>query len=151
MFRIIIRVLGTSITTLAVMMGVCVAQDTSTVIIGGTGPTPHLQTVIDGVTDALSSHGVKVKVNSSDSKSRSIILDEMKTSGNTNLLYLTVNQVKGQRGKLLAECFVNGSKVWAEDVRGSFMAVSAEGEVRGMLEAINKKIEMHIGSPGLPK
>ena len=151
MIRTTIRVLGTSIATLAVMMGVCVAQDTSTVIIGGTGPTPHLQTVIDGVTDALSSHGVKVKVNSSDSKSRSIILDEMKTSGNTNLLYLTVNQVKGQRGKISAESFVDGKKVWEEETRGSFMAVSAEGEVQGMLKSIIEKIEKHIGKEGLPK
>ena len=151
MFRIIIRVLGTSIATLAVMMGVCVAQDTSTVIIGGTGPTPHLQTVIDGVTDALSTHGVKVKVNSSDSKSRSIILDEMKTSGNTNLLYLTVNQVKGQRGKISAESFVDGKKVWEEETRGSLMAVSAEGEVQGMLKSIIEKIKKHIGKEGLPK
>jgi hypothetical protein len=31
------------------------------------------------------------------------------------------------------------------------MAVSAEGEVNGMLKSINKKIAKHIGGPGLPK
>ncbi len=31
------------------------------------------------------------------------------------------------------------------------MAVSAEGEVNGMLKAINKKIEKHTGGSGLPK
>ena len=145
------KVLITSIAILTVTVGVCVAQDSTTVILGGTGPTPHLQTVIDGVSDALSSNGVKVKVNSGDSKSRSVILDEMKTSGNTVLLYLTVNQVKGQRGKILAESFVDGKKVWEENTRGSLMAVSAEGEVKGMLKSIIEKIKKHVSGPGLPK
>ena len=42
-------------------------------------------------------------------------------------------------------------KVWEDYVRASFMAVSAEGEVNGMLKAINKKIEKHTGGSGLPK
>ncbi len=151
MFRAAAKVVVTCIAMLVVSVGICMAQDSATVILGGTGPTPHLQTVIDGVSDALSSNGVKVKVNSGDSKSRSVILDEMKTSGNTILLYLTVNQVKGQRGKILAESFVDGKKVWEEDTRGSLMAVSAEGEVKGMLKSIIEKIKKHIGKEGLPK
>ncbi len=82
---------------------------------------------------------------------RVVVPENMKKSGKSNHLHLTVNQVKGQRGKNLAECFVNGSKVWEDYIRGSFMAVSAEGEVNGMLKAINKKIAKHIGGPGLPK
>ena len=62
------------------------AQDSGTVVLGGTGPTPNLQTVLDGISDALSSSGVKVKVASGDAKLRSAILEDMKTSGNTNLL-----------------------------------------------------------------
>jgi len=151
MIRIALKVFLTATAMLAIAVGVCVAQDATTVILGGTGPTPHLQTVIDGVSDALSSSGVKVKVNSGDSKSRSVILDEMKTSGNTVLLYLTVNQVKGQRGKILAESFVDGKKVWEDDTRGSLVAASAEGEVRGMLKGIIEKIKKHIGQQGLPK
>jgi len=131
--------------------GVCIAQDTSTIILGGTGQAPHIQTVIDGVSDALTSSGVKVKVESGDSKSRSAILDEMKTSGNSILLYLTVNTMRGQRGKLLAESFVDGKKIWEEEVRGSLMAVSAEGEVQGMTKSLIEKLRKRIGGPGLPK
>jgi hypothetical protein len=145
------KVLATLITTFAMFVGTCMAQDSTTVVLGGTGPTPHLQTVIDGVSDALSQDGVKVKVASGDAKARSSILDDMKTSGNSVLLYVSVNQVKGQRGKILAESFVDGKKVWEEETRGSLVAVSAEGEVRGMLKSINEKIKKHIGSPGLPK
>ena len=127
------------------------SQDTSTVVLGGTGPTPHVQTVIDGISDLLSSKGVKVKVASGDAQSRSVILEGMKVSGTTNLLYLSVNQVKGQRGKILVECFVDGKKVWEEDTRGGLLAASAEGEVKGMLKGIGEKIQKHIGGPGLPK
>jgi hypothetical protein len=146
-----IKVFVTGTVMLAMLVGTCKAQDSATVVLGGTGPTPHLQTVIDGVSDVLSSGGVKVKVASGDAKSRSVILEEMKTSGNTALLYVTVNTLRGQRGKLLAEAFVDGKKVWEEEVRGSLMAASAEGEVRGMLKSINEKIKKHIGGPGLPK
>ncbi|HTQ59674.1 MAG TPA: hypothetical protein VMI32_05600 [Candidatus Solibacter sp.] len=151
MIRIDARVLLVSAAIFVITSGVCVAQDTTTVILGGTGQAPHIQTVIDGVSDALSSSGVKVKVNSGDSKSRTAILDEMKTSGNSVLLYLTVNTVKGQRGKLLAESFVDGKKIWEEEVRGSLMAVSAEGEVRGMMKNLNEKLKRRVGGPGLPK
>jgi hypothetical protein len=150
-----IAVIAASVVLLQLLTGVgfvssAMAQDSTTVVLAGTGPTPHLQTVLDGVSDLLSSKGVKVEVPSGESSARVVVLGDMKKSGKSNLLYLTVNQVKGQRGKILAECFVNGSKVWSEYSRGSFMAVSAEGEVKGMLKSINKKIAKHIGGPGLP-
>jgi hypothetical protein len=145
------KVLVTATAIFAMLVGTCMAQDSATVVLGGTGPTPHLQTVIDGISDALSSGGVKVKVTSGEAKARSVILDEMRTSGNTVLLYVTVNTLRGQRGKILAESFVDGKKVWEDESRGSLMAASAEGEVRGMLKSINEKIKKHIGGPGLPK
>ena len=136
---------------LAILVGTCRAQDATTVFLGGTGPIPYLQTVIDGISDSLQSAGVKLKVSSGEAKSRTVLLDEMKTSGSTILLYVTVSQAKDQRGKILAESFVNGKKVWEEEVRGSLVAVSAEGEVRGMLKSINGKLVKHVGDAGLPK
>jgi hypothetical protein len=62
-----------------------------------------------------------------------------------------VNQLRGQRGKVAAEAFIDGKLAWAEEVRGSLTAVSAEGEVRKMLKAINEKLKPHVGGPGLPK
>jgi len=135
----------------AMFVGTCVAQDSAAVVLGGIGPTPHFQTVLDGIWDALSSSGVKVKVASGEGKARSVILEEMKTSGNTVLLYVTVTKDGGERGKILVESFVDGKKMWQEESRGSQFAGSAEGEVRGMLKSINEKIKKHIGGPGLPK
>lgn len=154
MFRI--AVITASLVLLQLLTGAgivspAMAQDSNTVVLAGTGPTPHLQTVLDGVSDLLSSKGVKVDVPSGEASARVVVLGDMKKSGKSNLLYLTVSQVKGQRGKILAECFVNGSKVWSDYSRGSLTAFSAEGEVNGMLKAINKKIAKHIGDPGLPK
>src|SRR2546427_4359628 len=115
------KVLVTVTAIFALFVGTAMAQDASTVVLGGAGPTPHLQTVIDGISDLLSSSGVKVKVASGDAKSRSVILEDMKVSGNPNLLYVSVNTLAHQRGKILAECFVNGKKVWEEETRGSLL------------------------------
>ena len=75
------------------------AQDLTTVILGGTGPTPHLQTVIDGISDMLTANGVKVKVSAGDAKSRTVILEEMKSTNTKTLLYIAVHQAPKQRGK----------------------------------------------------
>ncbi len=45
------RVLVSATAIFAVLVGTCMAQDSATVVLGGTGPTPHLQTVIDGISD----------------------------------------------------------------------------------------------------
>ena len=129
----------------------CSAQGSSPVTLGGTGPTPHIETVLDGVADLLSTNGVKVKMASGDAKSRTAISEEMKASGATTLLYVTVNQARGQRGKVTAQAFIDGKLVWEEEVRGGFTASSGEGEVKGMLKAINAKLKPRIGGPGLPK
>ena len=101
MFRIAVTV--ASVVLLQLLAGVgmvspAMAQDSSTVVLAGTGPTPHLQTILDGVSDLLSSKGVKVGVPSGEAMVRVVVLENMKKSGKPNLLYLTVNQVKGQRG-----------------------------------------------------
>jgi len=121
------------------------------VMLGGTGENPHLQTVLDGIADMLSGNDVKVKVVSGEAKARSVILDEIKTTGATVLLYATVNQERGQRGKLLVQCFVDGKQAWEEEARGSLTAVSAEGEVKGMVKVINEKLKKRIGQAGLQK
>ncbi len=37
------------------------AQDATMMVLGGTGPTTQLQTVLDGISDMLSANKVKVK------------------------------------------------------------------------------------------
>jgi hypothetical protein len=121
MFRIAVIVASVLLLQLfagAGMVSPAMAQDSATVVLAGTGPTPHLQTVLDGVSDLLSSKGVKVDVPSGEAMARVVVLENMKRSGKSNLLYLTVSQVKGQRGKILAECFVNGCKVWEDPCEG---------------------------------
>lgn len=127
------------------------AQDTTSLVLGGTGPTPHLQTVLDGLSDMLSDSGILVKVSPGEARSRSAILDEMKSSGAKTLLYIAVHQAPRQRGKIVAQLFVDGKSAWEEEVRGGFASFSAEGEVRKMLKAITAKVKDHIGSKTLPR
>jgi uncharacterized protein YdbL (DUF1318 family) len=98
------------------------------VMLGGAGENPHLQTVLDGVADMLSAGNVNIKVVSGEAKS----------------LYATVNQAKGQRGKVLVQCFLAGQQIWEEEARGSLAAMSAEGEVKGMVKTINEKLKKHV-------
>jgi hypothetical protein len=127
-------------------------------MLGGTGPTTHLQTVLDGISDMLSANNVKVKIASGEAKSRNVLLDEMKASGATLLLYIEVHQESkkpgvggGGRGSIVARSFVDGKPMWEEEVKGGIFAGSAEAEVRKMLKNINDKLKAHIGSAGLPK
>lgn len=154
MFRI--TVIAASVVLLQLLAGEgivspAMAQGSATVVLAGTCPSPRLPTVLNGVSDLPSSNGVKVNVPSGEASAPVVVLKNMKKSGKSNLLSLTVNQVKGQRGKILDECFVDGRKVWSEYSRGSFTAFSGEGEVKGMLKQVNKKIAKHIGGPGLSK
>jgi hypothetical protein len=130
----------------------CAAQSSRTVVIGGTGPTPHLQTMIDGISDMLGSAGIDVKVNSGEAKSRTVILEEMRASGYSNLLFISLYQSENYKGKVIAESFIDGKKIWQEEAGGSsFSMVSPEKEVAGMLKRINEKLKKQIGKPGLPK
>lgn len=46
-------------TAFIICAGTCVAQDSTTVVLGGTGAPPHLQTSIDGIADTLSASGAR--------------------------------------------------------------------------------------------
>jgi ABC-type glycerol-3-phosphate transport system substrate-binding protein len=123
----------------------------TTVMVGGTGENLHLQTVLDGIADMLSDNDIDVKVVSGEAKARRLILEEMKEMGATNLLYVTVTSAPGSRGRLTVQCFIDGKQVWEDEVRGSLVATSADGEIKGMLKNINTKLKNRIGKPGLPK
>lgn len=131
--------------------GTCLAEDAKPVILAGTGQSPHLQTVLDGISDVLSSNGVKVKVISAEPKARSAVLDDMKSSGLSTLLYVSVYMPENQRGNVVAQLFVDGKEVWQEKITGPIMPQSDEKYLRSMIKSMNQKLTGHIGGPGLPK
>ena len=132
--------------------GATAAQDATTVVLGGTGTIPGLQTCIDGVAEMLSANGVKVKIASAEPKSRLTIQEEMKSSGTTTLLYLTVQKAPSKRGNILIQSFVNGQQVWQEEFRGQLTGVSREIDyMKKMMEKVNEKLKKRIGNAGLPK
>ena len=128
--------------------GTCFAQDSKPVILAGTGQSPHLQTVLDGISDALSSSGVKAKVISGESKARSAVLDDMKSSGLSTLLYISVYMPESQRGNVVAQLFIDGKEAWQEKITGPIMPQSDEKYLRSMIKSINQKLSGHIGGPG---
>jgi hypothetical protein len=147
------KVLMTTFIFFLLCAGICMAQDATTVMLAGTGPTPGFQAVMDGISDTLSSNGIKVKIASGEAKPRTVVLDEMKTSGNTVLLYVTLNQDPGGRlrPKIVAESYVDGKKVWEEEARGGVLRKAPEKFIQEMLKDLDPKLVKHIGGPGLPK
>ena len=129
----------------------------STLALGGTGPAPYFQGALDKIADALTSDGVKVKMLSGEAQPRTALMDEMKKPGYTKLLYITLlsprdNPTDSSRGNIVAQCFVNGNKVWEEKSKSPWLLpLSKEHEVDSMLNGILKKIDKRAGGPCLTK
>jgi hypothetical protein len=133
------------------------AQDSSTVFLGGAGPAPYFQGAIDKIADSLKSDGVKVKVAAGDRSARTALLDQAKTEGYKNLLYVTLHRPidspsRPARGDVTAECFVSGNKVWAEKSKSPLVFPgSTEHEMNSMISGLVKKIGKRAGGPCLAK
>ena len=145
------------LTTLPLLLTVTVRAQSSTLAIGGTGPSPYFQTALDKIADALTSDGVKVKMLSGEAKSRTALLDEMKKPGYSDLLYITLhnprdNPADSSRGDIVAQCFVDGNKVWEEKSKSPwFLSISKDHEIDSMLNGILKKIGKRTGGPCITK
>jgi len=137
-----------------------VAQNTApaTVLLAGAGAEPHINSLLDGLSDQLKAAGVNVKLLQIEGKSRTAAVEYLKTSGAQSLLYATADinvgprVGMGQQDKLTLQCFdKNGTQLWEEKVSGGMMAGSADKSVKNMLKNIQKKLEPRIGQAGLPK
>lgn len=127
------------------------SNSTAKVLIAGTGTEPHINTVMDGIVDQLKAAGIAVRPLQSDGKSRTAAVEALKTSQADSLLYVTVNITMGQKDGMDVQCFdKDGKQLWEEDGSGG-MAFSATASAKNMIKNIKKKLDKHIGQPGLPK
>lgn len=122
------------------------------VYLTGVGPDAQFATIIDGLTDFLVEKKVAAHPMEGESKSRTASIDRLSTLGATSLLYITLDIAAGQvKDTLLVQCFdASGKLLWEEKAKGGLFATSASGVAKGMLKAIKKKLEPHIGKDGLP-
>ena len=129
----------------------------STVVLGGTGQPPYFEQAIDKLADTFQADGVKVKTLSGDTRARTALLEEMKSSGYRNLLYVTLHQPRenpadASRGDVSVECYVDAKKVWVETARGPLLLRgSKEGEVKHMLDSMVEKVGKRVRSACLSK
>lgn len=125
---------------------------TTTVLIAGSGTEPYVQTLLDDVTDFLKLQGIKVKLATDPAKPRNFQLEHLAETGAQSLVYVTLSLVKGEiHDQFAVECFdVSGKKLWREEV-GSGAAFSYSSAVKKMAKSMRKKLEVHVGQPGLPK
>jgi hypothetical protein len=118
----------------------------SVVLLGANGAPPHTQTLLDDMTDFLSSHNIKVKQADDHSKSRTQLVEVAKSSGAKNLLYFTVSGLAvHQRPSFTAQCFdVDGKLLWKEEAAAG-LSFSLDAAAKKLGENMKKKLTAHLG------
>ncbi len=89
-------------------------------------------------------------IRTDDAFSLESILNLAHDAGASHMLYLTVDRPAASWVKVTVECYeVSGKLVWQEkaDDKGSW---SGKAGLKKTLERIRKKLEPHVGQPGLP-
>lgn len=124
------------------------------VLICGAGMEPHLQTLMDSLTDFLKGQGVAVKQVEAEGKSRNACLERLKELKGESLVYVTLDMALGQpKDTVTVQCFnAEGKELWKEKASGGFgLFHGAGGTINNMMKSLKKKIGPRIGKPGLPK
>lgn len=118
----------------------------SVVLLGANGSPPHTQTLLDEMTDFLTSHNVKAKQADENSKSRTQLVEIAKASGAKNLLYFTVSGLAvHQRPSFTVQCFdVDGKSVWKEEAAAG-VSFSLDAAAKKLGENMKKKLTAHLG------
>jgi hypothetical protein len=122
------------------------------VYIAGVGPTPHIQAVLDDLTDFLVSKKVPAKqLANSEGKTRNELAARVKERGGESLLYLSLDIGSGQSDTLKAQCVnAEGERLWEEEATGPMVATSYGSAVKSMTKKMTKKLDSRIGKSGLP-
>lgn len=125
-------------------------SNSTQVLIAGAGTEPHINTVMDEIVDHLKAAGVAVKPLQSDGKSRAAAVEALGASQADSLLYVTVVWVERDR-QMKVQCFDKaGKQLWEEGGSGG-TTFSAGAYQKNMIKDVKKKLDKHIGQPGLSK
>jgi hypothetical protein len=123
------------------------------VLIGGTGVSPHYETIVNDLLDSLKEQSVSIKVCEGHDLARSTVVDKAKEVGAGSVLYVAVfvSEKIAYETTLTIQCVsADGTKLWEEKLKGPFMSSSVDSTVRGITEKMKKKLKAHVGKPGLP-
>lgn len=142
----------------AVCLGVASAEaaeqaptKTAVVLLCGTGPSPHFETIVNGVSDALADRAVKTSVADGHEFSRSTCLTKANDAGALSVLYIVADISEKDRSIVSATCLApDGRKLWSEEAKGPWITTSVNATVRNVTEQLAKKVGQHVGSEGLP-
>ena len=132
-------------------------QKAAKVYVGGVGRSPHIQTVLDDITDFLLEKKVAAtQVTGREEKSRHQLVARVKEAGGESLLFLSLDTAESQsdipfRGiRLKAQCFTaDGERLW-EDGAENIVWGTMPTAVNGLINKLKKKLDTRIGKPGLP-
>lgn len=120
------------------------------VFIGGSGPAPHFEFVVDALSAALAE--AKITVKTGEGSTRGVCLEKTNAVGAKTLLYVVaaVSERNAHDSNVTLQCIgADGTKLWEEEQQGPFLSSSAKSTVKGITEKIVKKLQAHFGKPGL--
>jgi hypothetical protein len=119
------------------------------ILVGVNGIPPHAQTLLDEMTDFLTSKHIKVKQVDDNSKSRTQLVEVAKSTGAKSLLYFTATGIGFHESpKLTVHCFdTNGTLLWKEET-GAGPTFSPTGAAKKLGQNMKKKLEPHLDALG---
>lgn len=128
------------------------AQQAPSVLVCGTGVSPHYETIVDGLMDFLAESKVAAKLSDGNGSARSSCVGKAKEAGAESLLYVTTNvSSTSARGTTYSvQCFdAEGKKLWEEEVRGPLISSSVNSTLKKVIHNMNKRLKVRLGKPGL--
>jgi len=128
-------------------------EHTPAVLICGTGDAPYYENIVDDLLDSLADHGVSAKICEEHPLSRSTSVEKAKEVGAGSVLYVSlhVSERIAYETTLSVQCVsADGKKLWEEHQGGPLMTPSIHSTINIITNKMKKKLEAHVGKPGLP-
>jgi hypothetical protein len=128
-------------------------EQTPAVLICGTGISPHYENIVNELLDSLKEQAVSAKLCEGHDFTRSTSLEKAKEVGASSVLYVSVyvSDKYAYETKLSVQCInADGTKLWEENQKGPLMSGSVSSTVNKITEKMKKKLQAHVGKPGLP-
>ena len=120
------------------------------VLLCGSGPSPHYDVLVSGLSDALHAKQVTVKMTAASDLSFTDCIGKATELRATSLLYLAVQDAEPDGLVVSAECRTSGGqKLWSEIAKGPWESQSLDGVLRQASEQLIEKIGVHVGEKGL--
>jgi hypothetical protein len=126
------------------------ANPAHTVLLCGSGPSPHYDFLVGRLSEALHAKQVAVKMVAESHLSFTDCIGKATELHATSLLYLGVQAAEPENLVVSAECRTSGGqKLWSEIAKGPWEPQSFDDLLVQASKQLIEKVEAHVGEKGL--